>query len=89
LCPYHHRLGIESAHKDPDFKDRILGRFEGTEGIRSETWYERLKKKAYERRKVDLEKVERKLKEDLLRRVTSGVIIMFAWCGTRVYKTIE
>jgi len=65
LCPYHHRLGIESAHKDPDFKDRILGRFEGTEGIRSETWYERLKKKAYERRKVDLEKVERKLKEDL------------------------
>jgi len=34
LCSYHHTLGVEAAHKDPNFKDIII-----TSGVRSEDWH--------------------------------------------------
>jgi hypothetical protein len=35
LCSYHHSLGMESAHKDPNFKDVLI-----SNGVRTITWHE-------------------------------------------------
>lgn len=40
LCAKHHTAGFsrESAHSDPSFKDKILGRVKGYKAIRTEEW---------------------------------------------------
>lgn len=40
LCAKHHSPGFgkESAHSDPEFKDKILGRIPGYKAIRTESW---------------------------------------------------
>jgi hypothetical protein len=53
ICPYHHTLGKESAHHDPDFKDKILGRIPGYKAIRTEAWYIMLYRRAWQVRKID------------------------------------
>lgn len=53
LCPYHHSLGNDSAHKDPNFKDIILGRM-GHKAIRAEEWYQIITRRAYTPAKLDL-----------------------------------
>ena len=37
LCAYHHTLGPNAAHNDPDFKDIIIAR-----GVRTEEWHDDL-----------------------------------------------
>ncbi len=67
LCSRHHSFLHESAHKDPDFKDKILGRIPGYKPIRTETWYTTLQLRANTPQKLDLnmEKLylENKIKE--------------------------
>lgn len=58
LCVKHHTAGFskEAAHSDPNFNDKILGRFEGFEPVRSEEWKKKLDQKALSRGyKLDLE----------------------------------
>lgn len=45
LCTRHHTAGFstESAHSDPEFKDKILGLSLGFKPIRSLEWYKKLK----------------------------------------------
>jgi len=55
LCSGHHSLLAESAHKDPEFLDKILGRIEGFKPIRTEDWFTLLRRRAYTPQKIDLE----------------------------------
>ena len=54
LCPLHHSLGTESAHKDPSFKDKVLGKIRGYTAIRSDNWYTLLERRANTPQKTDL-----------------------------------
>lgn len=49
LCPTHHTLGQQAAHKDPDFKDIII-----KNRVRTQEFYDNLRKKAYQTVKNDL-----------------------------------
>ena len=53
-CPEHHCLGNESAHKDPEHLMKILGKVPGYPAIRTETWYQTLRLRAYTPAKLDL-----------------------------------
>lgn len=50
LCPYHHTLGAEAAHRDPNFKDIIV-----EAGVRTDEFYRKLRLKAFTPQKLDLE----------------------------------
>jgi len=50
LCPTHHTLGADGAHRDPEFKDIIV-----KNGVRTEAFYRKLRLKAFTPQKVDLE----------------------------------
>lgn len=54
LCPSHHTLGKEAAHKDINFKDKILGKYQGYRPIRDEKWFMLLERKANCPQKIDL-----------------------------------
>lgn len=58
LCVKHHTAGFskESAHSDPNFNDKILGRYPGFKPIRSENWAKKMNWKAYSKSyKLDLQ----------------------------------
>jgi hypothetical protein len=67
LCPTHHTLGKESAHHDPDFKDKILGRLPGYKPIRTEQWYKLLFRKAWTPQKLDWQMEKLYLRKELER----------------------
>ena len=70
LCPYHHTLGGTSAHKDPNFKEIILGRYKGIPAIRTEIWATRMDLKAQSGSKPDLRLVEIYLSNELNKYIT-------------------
>lgn len=49
LCPYHHTLGAEAAHRDPEFKTIIVDN-----NIRTQSFLDTLRIKAFTPTKVDL-----------------------------------
>ena len=67
LCPGCHSLAPYSAHKDGEWLNRILGRVEGRKAIRTESWFQVLRRRAYTPQKLDLEMekiyLEKKLEE--------------------------
>lgn len=65
LCPYHHTLGNESAHKDPAFISKITGQQYGFRPIRTKQWFDLLERKAWTPRKPDLFLEELFLKKEL------------------------
>jgi hypothetical protein len=48
LCPFHHSLGNDSAHKSPDFKDIII-----KAGVRTKEFYKMLTTRANNTAKLD------------------------------------
>lgn len=54
LCPNHHTLGKESAHKDIFFKDKITGKKEGYRAIISEQELLTLERQAMSPYKLDV-----------------------------------
>ena len=54
LCAGHHSLNNDSAHKDPEFLNKILGRLDGYKAIRTEGWFQVLRLRAYTPQKLDL-----------------------------------
>lgn len=54
LCPYHHSLGNDSAHKDPEFLKKVLGEITGFRALRNQKWYQMLRLRAYTPNKADL-----------------------------------
>ena len=60
LCSWHHTLGGYSAHKDPNFKDILIG-----SGVRTKEWASKLDLKAQNKYKVDLGLTEIYLSEEL------------------------
>ena len=54
LCPWHHTLGNESAHKDIEFKDKITGKKDGYGEVRSGLFLLKLERKAMSVYKQDL-----------------------------------
>jgi hypothetical protein len=67
LCAGHHTLNNDSAHKSPEFLKVILGEIPGYPAIRTETWYQTLRLRAYTPAKLDLKMellyLQEKLKE--------------------------
>ncbi len=55
LCPDHHTLGKESAHKDIFFKDKITGKKDGYKEARSGLFLIMLERKAMSVYKLDLD----------------------------------
>ena len=49
LCSYHHTLGAEGAHRDPEFKEIIVNA-----GVRTEQFFKILRRKAFTAQKLDL-----------------------------------
>jgi len=49
LCSFHHTLGAESAHRDPEFKQILV-----EAGVRTEQFFKLLRRKAFTPSKVDL-----------------------------------
>lgn len=54
LCSGHHSLLTESAHKDPEFLNKALGKVDGYKPIRTENWFLLLRRRAYTPQKLDL-----------------------------------
>lgn len=65
LCPYHHTLGNEAAHKDCEFFMKILGEIPGYTPIRSRSWYQILRLRANTPAKSDLKMEKLYLEQEL------------------------
>lgn len=65
FCPTHHTLGKESAHGDPNFKEKILGRYKGYSAIRTEKWHTLLEYKAQTTSPLDLKLIRLFLIQEL------------------------
>lgn len=50
LCPTHHTLGADAAHRDPEFKDFIIAR-----NVRTDLFYKKLRLKAFTPQKIDIQ----------------------------------
>ncbi len=73
LCSGHHSLQIDSAHKDPEFLKKVLGEIDGFKPLRSQTWYQMLRLRAYTPAKLDL-KMEKLYLEKELENIENRVI---------------